>query len=657
MEIKLTEYIPQLDELDNDSVAEVLSRYRALLANEYPDLKTSPNSVFGEFFLKPLAQLVAAFELGAERFTSDFDMENVAEGTIWNCDVVKMFLKNLGIQENFSTPVIGTVRISFSENKQYVLDPGSRILFGDNQLFNFIAPYTGNIVIDPVGSVPSSGNWKSLTQTDTNTYSVDLTVIGPATANVSSGTEATTDIPDTEIRNITAIGNFTEGVLSESVPELASLASKIFSSASLTTRGGTISFLLRQFPHINVISPVISGDLEMQRDKRNVLGFSDGRIDIHVKQETTLLTENYPVLVCNNGGTWQGKLNTTNVPLYIDGFKLATADNNYLNKSLYTILGRSSDNARAYNASSSYSELEELGIETTANVNSVAAASITNTPAGITLTGNYAGHVYSNTAERNLTISITSFDDPATDHATATITDTLTGITTSNAVFDASGTLDLTQSDETTNLLTAGLTVNITDTWDNTVVGNTYESIQFNAEYGYLHLDYRYDPIISQVTDIVKSPDVQPAIDTLVKGPITCKVDELTVFYRKKNGSYVDRELAKQEIYNYVNSIGYSEAYEQSAIIDIMLYAGAIGVRNIVNTGVFYPTLADKYTKEGVEQFSKDAAALNTTTLLPDSINTTYQNDILKPNGTYVGLRNVHYILDMDDITVTEIKY
>lgn len=639
MNINLTDYIPDIKDIPTDKVSDVITRLRTIMALEWPEINTTPNSVVGDLVIRPLAYLVAAFEIGAGRAFSDLDLANVASGEIWNCDFVRQYLKNLGIHERMAVPVIGTVRLAFQTNKSYTIDRGSRILFNNNLVFNFLAPYPGPIIIGGTGATPQKGNWKELTQIDENVFVVDLTVVGPADSSIEADTEALTDIPDPELASITSVGDFTPGVIPEDVPQLAALARKIFHSATLTTRNGTVSFIYRQFPNVVGVSPTMSGDDEMQRDKQNILGVAEGRVDVHIRSLNTLLQESVNVTLVKDGNKFKGLLNLPQVPLYIDS---VAADN-------YKIVSTSKNRDRAVNLSCTYSNLEALGLIVEDDLPTSPATNTVVSPEGVTdilVNGSYVGGgLFSAAYSRLIEFTLTS-------DSSGVLRDLINGDSDPAVVVFDSTDNEVTVSGVSNPKYLNGIEVTISDPLN--YVGNPIV-LELKAETASVPVTYRYDRMISEVEDVISSPDIQSVVDILTKGFTTCYVSNLSVKYRRPPGKFVDREKAKDAIYKYVNCLGYPEIYEQSAVADIMLWAGASGVQAITESGVIYPTQATHMSPDGSDNESNfiETPSVTISPLLDDS---TFPLD-LKNINSYTYLRNINYIIDRENITLTEIKY
>ena len=98
MEIKITDYMPAINEISQDILKDIRDRLVAYLKTspEFSDIDIRPNSVVGDLIISPLAHIVASLEIGMNRVMSDIDLANVSQGTISNCDFVKQYLNNFG---------------------------------------------------------------------------------------------------------------------------------------------------------------------------------------------------------------------------------------------------------------------------------------------------------------------------------------------------------------------------------------------------------------------------------------------------------------------------------------------------------------------------------------------------------------------------------
>jgi hypothetical protein len=55
--------------------------------------------VIGDLIVTPQAYVITALEEGVSKILSDVSLENVSNGIVYNCDFVKQYLKNFGVDD------------------------------------------------------------------------------------------------------------------------------------------------------------------------------------------------------------------------------------------------------------------------------------------------------------------------------------------------------------------------------------------------------------------------------------------------------------------------------------------------------------------------------------------------------------------------------
>jgi hypothetical protein len=357
--INFDAYTPAVADIPEARVMAVRTRLETWLKQGWPDLDTRPNSVYGDLALTPLAYQVAAAEIAAERVISDLDLEQVANNVIWNCDVVRQFLRNFAAVERDNLKATGTLRLTFSTNVSRTIDRSTLYLFGTENIFTLRLPGTGHLSILTVGSVPSQVNDVVLSRLDANTYIVDVPIMGVMPSTVSAGDTATTDNLITGLIGMTALNDFDPGTPVETLSVLAARTRETVYSSSLTTRGGAGAFVRKEFPAITNVSATISGDDEMLRDTVNALGIRDGRVDVQVKSKQAYLTSTQLVRLYLNVGAdkFVGRMSLASLPVKLDAIIPAAVPAQAIAPVIYS---RSLDPARAPLATAAYSALEDL---------------------------------------------------------------------------------------------------------------------------------------------------------------------------------------------------------------------------------------------------------------------------------------------------------
>jgi hypothetical protein len=665
LNVKLTDYLPAISEIDSATVKDARARlvtYAQLLDST---LDTRPNSVFGDLAITPLSQLIAAFEIAANRIFSDVDLANVAAGTVYNCEFVAKYLDNFGLGQRAVYPSTGVIELSFTVPKTYVLDGGTKFLFtGEDDEVNEEYAYeisgatSTTTIYNPATVSDPDASWKPLIKRDDNTYVVYLPVEGPAGVQVNAGAEAETNIAITELQGATAISDFDMGTLPENVMELARKSQSTFYASSLNNRSGAISFLLQTYPELQGISPVISGDTEMVRDRQNVLGVMSGEMDIHIKSRSTFRTEVVPITLSYDtaNGWWHGGIDKTlgGAPALID--EVTIPDN--ITEELVSIVGRSND-TNFPNLTCSYSSKEDLGVRVTTvdplvadqtdSLTFVANTALTAVGVNTSITGTYIGGQFGNADERDITVSFLNVVD---GELNAQIHDGMSG-TTLQVVFEqtpsvpeavikdpeASGYNDLLNGIDFKLDLTSVVGATTALKYANGIALSVGKSEQFNAKSTskLFMVQYQIDPLLPAIETLVTHADVHPVNTNLaVKGFYTCLVDDLTVTYRRRSGSIINTEQALSDIVRYINGLAYPYVYEEHKIAEILMYYGAEGVKSVTQSGQIFSTLADTYIlDDGSTQTLNHP--MTTTLLAPNNI-----------DG--LGSRNLHYILSSDRV-------
>ena len=357
--IQLTSYTPAITDIPESRILDVRARLEAYIKVGWPDLDTRPNSVYGDLVLTPMATQVAAQEIAAEHFVSDFDLQQVADGVIYNCDVVKAYLQNFAAVERDNLKASGVVRLTFSANAALSVDRGTAFLFGTENVFALRLAGDGSLNILTVGSTRSNVNDVVLSQLDATTFAVDVPVVGVMPTPVSAGDTASINNALTNLLTVTAIGTFHDGSPESSLPVLAARTRETFYSSSLNTRGGTQAFIRKEFPGVSGAAAAISGDIEMMRDTTNALGFRDGRLDVHLRSSQGLLSATQVIKLTYDPAVKKffGIMGLAQTPVFLDSIVAEASPDLTLTR---TILSRSTSESRAVLATAAYSELEQL---------------------------------------------------------------------------------------------------------------------------------------------------------------------------------------------------------------------------------------------------------------------------------------------------------
>lgn len=276
-------YFPKLTELTDTQVAAARARLESYLRAGWPEVDMRPNSPLGDLMLTPFAYLLAAMETAGGRFMSDLDLEQVAQGKIYNCDFVRAFLANFGVYDQASLQSTGVVRLVFATDADYTVDRRMRFQFGSNT-FDLRLDFPGHLQIYKVGSVPTlNTNARVLRDIGNGQYACDVYVKGDMGAAVVAGDTATVDLVLTQLVSATALTDFATGEPASSLSVLAQKTRERFSGANLCARNNAVSYLQREFPELLGVSASVPGDAVQLRAAVNALGINEPKVDVYAR--------------------------------------------------------------------------------------------------------------------------------------------------------------------------------------------------------------------------------------------------------------------------------------------------------------------------------------------------------------------------------------
>lgn len=350
-------YMPSILELERDDIYELRERLEDYFLNAFPDLETTPNTVLGDLILSPQAHIITAIEKGMERFMSDLDLGNVANGIIYNCDFVEQYIKNFVKDDGIYLRSSGVLRLVFTKNQRYTLDRSVRFSANDN-IFSIYLPNPGPFTIyRPSEIVPPNCNGAVLHDSGSGTYFADVPVVGETgEVEVTIGTagEISVDIP--ELGAVTALIPFSSGSEELSLSQLAKRARMTTYSASMNTRNGAIRYMHVMCPFIESIYAVHNLDREMLREFHNPYGVATGCLDVYVRSKGYSFTEVQTLtLYLNEEGTqYEGEFHYTGQPYHIES---VTHPNIQQDNLPHTIV---STNGKGMGASAAYTVHEKL---------------------------------------------------------------------------------------------------------------------------------------------------------------------------------------------------------------------------------------------------------------------------------------------------------
>lgn len=302
MDINFLEtYTPSTLELDIKEVQntrQALSQYATL---SFPDVANAPGTVLGDLIITPQSYIISALQKGISNVLSDLVIENTANGIVYNCDFVKQYLKNFGVDTSEYQPSSGVVRLIFSENKEYILDRGTQFKL-DNSIYSIYLPNDGDFMcLQSTGTLKEGVNGCVLKDTGNGSWFCDVPVLGRVgEVSITTGTSGLISQLIPELISVQALTDFSPGVLSDSIQNLAKKTQTTMFSASLNTRYGAVQYINTTCPFVLSAYALRDGDRELLRTYRNSYGIASGCLDVFVRSNSYQFTEKQQVKLTLN---------------------------------------------------------------------------------------------------------------------------------------------------------------------------------------------------------------------------------------------------------------------------------------------------------------------------------------------------------------------
>lgn len=269
MDLSFTEeYFPSLGELTAEQNADARAKTVASLQPAMPDISLVPGTPTGDCVVTIAGACRAAIDEATSRFMSDLNLDNVANGVIYSCNFVRAFLGNFAVYDVENLKAFGIVRLTFTSPEAREISRTVRFRFGtaDDWSIKVAEPSSSVIDVLPAGSEHNGEpDTYILAQTSANTWAVDLPVEGILSAPIAAGTSGTATEVSADLVGLTSAIRFTSGIPSATLSDLARMARKVSASLTSGSRAATKSLIYRNWPETTMASPIVPGDVEMQR--------------------------------------------------------------------------------------------------------------------------------------------------------------------------------------------------------------------------------------------------------------------------------------------------------------------------------------------------------------------------------------------------------
>jgi hypothetical protein len=318
------EYLPDLRDMPPGRMAAMRERVVRHLSGSMPDVDMAPGTPTGDLIVTPMTAMLASVEEANSRLMSDLDLANVADGLIYSCAFVRAYLGNFAAYDMENLRSFGLVRLTFSSPDGREIPRASRFRFGTGDEWRpALASHdsAGLYLLAAGSSHPGTPDTYVLAQTSASSWAVDLPLTSEMTSPVSRGASGTASEVPSGLVGISAAVDFSMGTPPASLPQLAKAARRTAHSLTAGSRASIVAAAYRHWPEVRMVSPVVTGDVEMLRSPAgSAMVLQAPAVDIYMRSSRDLQVETQVVsldYVQPDGGgprVFRGMLQSLHLP-------------------------------------------------------------------------------------------------------------------------------------------------------------------------------------------------------------------------------------------------------------------------------------------------------------------------------------------------------
>lgn len=261
----LSDYFPLTSELTPSQLKAGRDKAVSFIRQHLPEVSLEPGSPSGDALITPGGLLFAGLEEAHRRHMSDLDLGNVAAGVIYSCDFVRAYLGNFGVYDTGGASGYGLIRLTFSTNEARDIPVHMLFRFGTDDFRPRAASEASVITLTAAGNAATAIDSYELAQTSATTWAVDIPVIGASSAVVLRGASCLMSVVISNLIGAVAAVDFASGTPAPGLSDLAAMARKTAWACNSGSRGGVMAMIYRNWPEACMVSPVVTGDMEMVR--------------------------------------------------------------------------------------------------------------------------------------------------------------------------------------------------------------------------------------------------------------------------------------------------------------------------------------------------------------------------------------------------------
>lgn len=316
----MTLEVTDLSQLPAEDVTAALEKLTQQVQEVFPNLRMR-SGVIHEIVLELYAVLQTTQDINWDRLRQSLSLSAVAaDPTLADDGVVDGILSNYLLTRTPGTPASGTITILLSLLAPTTVGEGTEF-FANGVTFITEATYTARV---DASSVTAETD-RELQAVGDGTYSFTIPVVATTTEAAGAlrqGTRLITDASLDGLLQITATGDFSGGVPTETNAELVAKQAAGLSIAAFADRDNIAKLIRKQtaFSLLSALSIIGCGDTEMTRDQHGLCPISHGgKVDIYVRSQAQLQTNSQTVTATyveqgDGGGIWQFSLDADVYP-------------------------------------------------------------------------------------------------------------------------------------------------------------------------------------------------------------------------------------------------------------------------------------------------------------------------------------------------------
>lgn len=275
--------ITTLAELDSTSLKTLEDFLAAFLKDAFPSARVKPGTVFRDVFARAGAITNAIPQQTYTRLKGSMSMLDIIQNpTLADATSVDKILSNYNITRLPGTQAQGQLTIILSANVFTPISPNT-IFTANGKTFHPSQSFSGV----PTAANVTTSHDRLITQRSDGNYSFVIDVVADEVGEESRASRDTRFTAEPSIQagiDIVATGDFVYGTGAETNEQLLARLQNGITAKVLGSRITSKAIIKNQFPAVNDVSIVGTGDAEMLRDGHSLLGIKTGcKADVYVR--------------------------------------------------------------------------------------------------------------------------------------------------------------------------------------------------------------------------------------------------------------------------------------------------------------------------------------------------------------------------------------